>query len=199
MLLRLLPSLEAGSNTDVVVRELASTLFCFGLLLMIWLAKFTSGQALGMIKPTPGDLGWAMVTAMGILILSVGTVRFLDSYGIEIQGAGASRALANRTPAILLMLVACTAISEEIIFRGILIPLITRAGANILVAGMISAVIFAAMHLHVWGLAKVFITIVPGVLFSLLFIMRGSLLSCILAHAIIDLIGLSGLIFMNKN
>jgi hypothetical protein len=46
---------------------------------MIWLAKFTSGQALGMIKPTPGDLGWAMVTAMGILILSVGTVRFLDS------------------------------------------------------------------------------------------------------------------------
>jgi len=72
------------------------------------------------------------------------------------------------------------AVGEEIAFRGILQPLIARAGKNIHLGIWLSAFIFSAYHLQFYGFLP---RMVMAAFFGYLVIWTGSLWPAVLAHA----------------
>ncbi len=79
-------------------------------------------------------------------------------------------------------------ICEEILYRGFLIHYFLAAPfhAGLLLAVIISSVIFGAAHLY-QGVAGVISTTILGLIFSSIFLMTGSLLVPMVLHALIDL------------
>ena len=81
------------------------------------------------------------------------------------------------------------AIHEEILFRGLLMPLLHRLGGPWSVAVVISTLVFAALHVSQGWLAipQVFLV---GLALSLFFLWSRSLLAVIVAHFLFDLLQL---------
>ena len=81
----------------------------------------------------------------------------------------------------LIMIAVLPAIGEEIIFRGVLQPILLKSTKNIHIAVILTAFIFSAFHLQFYGfLPRFFI----GIILGYLFIYSGSLWLPILAHFI---------------
>lgn len=78
-------------------------------------------------------------------------------------------------------------IAEEVIYRGVLFGLVFAWSGNFWIAAIAAAVLFAFAHL-VQGWLAVLIVSVYGLLFQMLYIASGSLLTIILVHFIYDLV-----------
>lgn len=92
----------------------------------------------------------------------------------------------HNLPATLILLVA-VALHEELLFRGLLIPYLRRVLGGWWSAGLISALIFAALHVPHQGLlggAQIFSI---GVILAFFFILSRSLLAVTIAHLLFDL------------
>jgi uncharacterized protein len=81
----------------------------------------------------------------------------------------------------LVVIAVLPAIGEELVFRGLLQPLLHRSFKNIHAAIWISAVLFSAMHLQFFGFVP---RVLLGALFGYLFFWSGNLWIPILAHFI---------------
>jgi hypothetical protein len=81
----------------------------------------------------------------------------------------------------LFMVALLAAVGEELIFRGILVRVITEWAKNHHIAVWISAILFSALHLQFYGFVP---RMVLGVLLGYLFIWSGSLRLPILVHFI---------------
>ena len=88
---------------------------------------------------------------------------------------------------VLMLFVSCTAgICEEIIYRGFAIRVLQARGTRTVWAVLIAGISFALIH----GLAGVFllpIYLLSAVIFSAIFLWRGSLLTAIVTHALFDM------------
>eukprot|EP01128_Nolandella_sp_AFSM9_P009584 TRINITY_DN6196_c0_g1_i1.p1 TRINITY_DN6196_c0_g1~~TRINITY_DN6196_c0_g1_i1.p1 ORF type:complete len:259 (-),score=33.46 TRINITY_DN6196_c0_g1_i1:128-904(-) len=87
-------------------------------------------------------------------------------------------------------------ISEEFVFRGLLIPVSVRSGASVTTAIATSMICFALAHVHhlmvhPWRkvAGQVVVTSVFGLLSSLLFVRTGNLLAPTLAHIFCNWMG----------
>ncbi len=86
-----------------------------------------------------------------------------------------------------LLLLVAVAINEEIIFRGLLLPYLRRVLGSWWSAGLISAMIFAALHIPQQGMLGGGIQIFAiGVVLSVFFILSRSLLAVTFAHLLFD-------------
>jgi membrane protease YdiL (CAAX protease family) len=86
-------------------------------------------------------------------------------------------------------------ICEELVFRGYLIPALSRATGSLLVAAVLSSAVFGVLHAYQRpaGAAR---AAVLGALLAAPLLATGSLLPAIAAHALIDL--LSGLVLRDR-
>jgi membrane protease YdiL (CAAX protease family) len=93
----------------------------------------------------------------------------------------------------LLALVAlAAAISEEIVFRSIVISHIEAATGSTRLAAAVSLATFAFAHLGGWGWSQVLFAAVPGVVLVTFFVWKRNLAVVIIAHFLTDLVGLLG-------
>ncbi len=86
------------------------------------------------------------------------------------------------------------AVFEEVIFRGIMIGKLKKSGKSKMATLIISAVIFAAVHLtNIVGmkpadvLVQVAYSLVVGLIFGAVYIRSGDIISVIIAHALTDI------------
>jgi membrane protease YdiL (CAAX protease family) len=78
-------------------------------------------------------------------------------------------------------------ITEEICFRGYVITRMARITGSVWPGAVLGAISFGIGHLYQgWGGAVMIM--IYGFLFSLLFLARGSLIPCIIAHALQDML-----------
>jgi membrane protease YdiL (CAAX protease family) len=75
------------------------------------------------------------------------------------------------------------AIGEELLFRGVLIRLLTTGMGNVHAAILVSAVLFSSLHLQFYGFVP---RLALGVLFGYLFIWAGTLWLPILVHFVFN-------------
>lgn len=78
--------------------------------------------------------------------------------------------------------------SEEIVCRGLIVFLLqsTFPGLGFIVAGLISSVLFAMMHMYQWILGTIK-TGIFGFMFFMIYYVTGSLILGIILHVIVDL------------
>lgn len=156
------------------------------------------GQRLGsLLAFRPADLGWGLVL-FGILFVAFFACTFVANL-IVYQGPPPS----GEMPSVplwvgLLSIVAAITIgvAEEVMYRGYLQPRfadrIGRWPGLLLVAA-----VFGLQHLGFaltspeYAISRVLATFGTGVVFGLLYLWRGRLMPLIIAHVVLDLIGLS--------
>jgi len=87
-----------------------------------------------------------------------------------------------------ILLLAAVAIHEETLFRGLLLPYLRRLLGSWWAAGLISALLFAILHVPHQGLLGGVQVLGLGIVLAVFFILSRSLLAVILAHLLFDLL-----------
>lgn len=135
---------------------------------------------------TTGVIIGAIIGIVGLTIVGVVAVR---KEGDEIISVGDIQSILprNRQELVLGGLLSINAgIVEELLFRLALPALLFATTGNAIVAIVGSVLLFGIMHSY-QGVAGIVITTVIGALFMMLYVLTGSIVVAIIAHAILDL------------
>lgn len=82
-------------------------------------------------------------------------------------------------------------VAEEILYRGYAIGIGQHVFGSVTIAFIISLVAFIAAHVR-WGFKYQVIAVLwPGVVLSLLFVLTNNMFACILAHLVVNTVGIS--------
>lgn len=84
---------------------------------------------------------------------------------------------------ILLIVTVCTSISEEIVWRGFLLPSVSTMTGNSWIGLFASTILFSLTHLH-QGLTGLVNHIITGLFFGIIFIVTGDITGAIVAHIV---------------
>ena len=167
-------------------------------LVIIWATTKTADGQINLsniagigIKPKDFNL---LNLAIGIMFLFTALIilniisNIIDYYGIF--RAEDITYLLPRSPeekVFWIMLSLIAGVTEELCFRGFVITRLAILTGSVWPGAILGAVSFGLGHLY-QGWAGVAIIGIYGLLFSLLFIARGSLVPCIIAHALQDIL-----------
>lgn len=135
---------------------------------------------------TSGVVIGAILGIVGLTILGVLAVR---KEGDEIISVGDIQAILprNRQELVLGGLLSLNAgVVEELLFRLALPALLFATTGNAIVAIVGSLLLFGMMHSY-QGVAGILITTIIGALFMTVYVLSGSILGAIIAHAVLDL------------
>jgi len=86
-----------------------------------------------------------------------------------------------------IILSVCAGITEEICFRGYVISRMSKLTGTVWPGVILGSISFGLGHLY-QGMAGVALISLYGIMFCLLFIARGSLVPCMIAHALQDIL-----------
>jgi membrane protease YdiL (CAAX protease family) len=135
---------------------------------------------------TGGIIIGAVIGIVALTIIGIAAVR---NEGDEVISIGDIQAILprNRQELVLGGLLSINAgVIEELFFRLAVPALIFATTGNAVVAIIGSLVLFGVMHSY-QGIAGIVITTVIGALFMALYVLSGSILVAIIAHAVLDL------------
>lgn len=127
------------------------------------------------------------------MVLAVAASMVLAEGGLKVRNETVAGSLASRPAELIAMIAVGAAISEEAVFRAAMIPAIRTATGSTSSAIVASTLIFALLHLG-YGVAKLPITFVSALVFAGLFVWRRSLFSCVVGHALNNLVRVTGLL-----
>ena len=129
---------------------------------------------------------WAGLLVLAhILLLFPVTEWVRKAAGLPGYAAGMEEALA--LPAWFRVVAVVTAgVVEETLFRGYAVTRLARLTGSLWLAAAVSASVFAALHLPVWGTGPSLAFLIGGVATTAFFIWRRDLLAMIIAHVAID-------------
>lgn len=193
--LQLLPSLLDASDSGVVFRECTLILGSAGWLVLVTKRSLLQHRAFGLKRPQVSDVGWGVAATFTSLVLSVSATFALSAVGIKVQSGAALDAIAARPKWIIILIALTAAISEEAVLRSAIIAAVESATGRTMVAIVVAAASFAALHIPVYGFEKGLLTIPSAVFMCSFFAWRRSLTSNIIAHSLLDLLAVSGFLF----
>lgn len=162
----------------------------------IWLlAAFAVGASL-MSGFTGRVLGLIALPPVHLTVWSVGTT--LAGFGLLVVARALrvheSPLLAYLLPrtagerAVFVLLALSAGIGEELVFRSFLIPAVGAASGSVWFAAVLSAGVFGMLHTY-QGTAGVVRAGALGLVLAVPFLVTGSVLPSIVAHAVLDLVG----------
>lgn len=187
--LRVLPSLLAADTWGVVLREMVLIGASLLALALIARARTVTPAALGLTRFRPSSVIWGLACGVMTIAASVVMLSVMQRFGLR-QNPAMLAALGAR-PAWLLVIMALTAaISEEVVFRAVMIPHVAAASGSTALGVVVSLAAFALAHAAGWGWAQVLFAAVPGAVLILFFLWRRDLSVCVTGHFLTDMIGL---------
>lgn len=146
-------------------------------------------DAIGLVGlPAPALAGWsaaALAAALAALALFHWTGRILG-----VPEAPVLRELIPRSPAekaVFVGLSASAGVGEELAYRGFAIPALILVGTSPWTAAIASSVAFAFLHVY-QGVLGTIRSGILGLVLAATFLVSGSLVPAILAHALVDVI-----------
>ena len=123
---------------------------------------------------------WLTPDDIGMVLRAAGIAGFASGVGMITALPGWFRVFA----------VVTAGITEEALFRGYVVERLAMLIGSYWVAGVISLAVFALVHLPLWGPGPVLTFVGTGGMLTAFFVRRRDLLANIVAHVIVDGIGL---------
>ncbi len=184
-----MPSLTVASVPAAMLREVVL------LVGSLWLMRYllhkgpvTAGE-MGWLRPSGATFGWGLLCLLGLVIGMV--FLYLIRGWLELDdGLSQIDARAAHPIWMLFIFSAVAAISEEIVYRGILIGWLTRITGAQWSGALVALLLFALSHVGNWGWHYVILAAVPGFVLTLFFIWKRDLGVCIAGHFLLDFVGL---------
>ncbi len=171
-----------------------------------WLVAFAfltaavAAIAFGCERLTWSDLGWGEISWTSLLYAVVLTLFFIFVFGPLAVRALAKTKLGtfdagqNKVAALptwyLCLTIVIVAGGEEWLYRAYALERLYAMIGSIWLAGAVSLLAFAVVHLPVWGIGVSLTTLVSGGIFTAVYIWRRDISCLILAHIVTDLYGL---------
>ena len=177
-----------------VARSLIAQLVMWALLVAIVVITLKCERqplsSLGVRTPAGSSLFWGLIAAAaliyGVVPLATALVAVSDLPGFE-QGLSEVLAL----PLWLrVVAVATGGVVEEVLFRGYAITRLEAVTGSQIFAAAFSVLVFALAHWPLWGPGPVLTFVLSGGFLAAWFLWRRDLVANIVAHAVVDSIGL---------
>ncbi|MDE2434910.1 MAG: CPBP family intramembrane metalloprotease [Sphingomonadales bacterium] len=191
LVVKLHPMLTEATTPLFLSRE--SLLIGGSLILAAWLVRTgpVPASTMGWRRPTWRTMAFGLLCLLVLVVVSVLAIYVMRSWGLS-QSDSVLAALGAK-PIWMLVLIALTAgISEEVLFRGVILNYLASASGKVWLGALGSLAIFALLHAGGWGWSQVLFAAVPGVVLTLFFLWKRDLGICIIGHFLTDLIGLLG-------
>lgn len=143
------------------------------------------------------DISWANL-AVGVIFLLVAIIilnvvsNIINYYGVfETKDITYLLPRTTLEKMVWVILSISAGVTEEISFRGFVITRTTMLTGSVWPGMLLGSLSFGAGHLY-QGVGGATVITIYGLLFALLFVARGSLMPCIIAHALQDILALLG-------
>jgi membrane protease YdiL (CAAX protease family) len=181
----------------VILHKWCEAALAAGLLLYFVLRHSFKPTTFGLRHDRPGQqILWGLATLGSVYVALIATsVVVLVAYFVfpEIEDDLTKRAeFVDAMPvhdlATTLILLVAVAVHEEVLFRGLLLPYLRRVLGSWWSAGLISALIFATLHVPHQGILGGLQVFGIGVVLTLFFVLSRSLPAVVLAHLMFDFI-----------
>lgn len=185
---RLVPGWLTGSDARVVLHALVQIALALGVMIYVLAVERVPAAQLGVRRLSGGTLLWGVLAAIAIIIS--GALVMALTLRLGSTATATLELLARRPVPILLLMAFMAGLSEEIVFRAVLIEHIGALTGRVWIGALGSIVLFAAMHASKWGPLHVLATLPPAVILAGFFLWRRDLGACILAHFLTDAVGL---------
>jgi len=145
---------------------------------------------LGVRRPTLlSPIIVVVLTAFFILLFGPFAFWLVSELGLGTFEAGLSR-LETVPTFILVLTILVVAGGEEWLYRCYAIERLTDWTGNVWLAGLISLLAFAVVHLPFWGPGPALTTLISGGILTLVYIVTRDIAALIVAHVSVDLYGL---------
>ncbi len=160
------------------------------LVAFVLLAEQKSFISIGLGPISRSNVLWGLAGgAAGILAFPVCMV-VLRIFRVPVAPPGDTNGFMSLSLWVRLLILITAAVTEEVLYRGYPITTLQAVGGSLTFAILLPLAVFVIVHLPGWGWSHlVFVTAAGGVL-TLLFVLKGSLWSNIIAHAVIDAVPL---------
>ena len=147
-------------------------------------------SSIGLRRPTWKTFAFGIGTAV-FTLLAVGlTIQFIFSALHLTQNQEALKQIAGLPLWYKVLLVTRAAVGEELLFRGYGIERIEELTGSKLLAGLVTLVLFTFGHLSYWGAAQLIVAGLAGLVLTILYLWRRDLGANIVAHWVIDGVGI---------
>jgi uncharacterized protein len=180
--------LEDSSSVMMnVLGQAALWLLCAVVIGIIWFWERKPLESLWLRPLQWRSLGWAVALFVANLIFLFPITEWVRSaVGLPGYGAGMEKVLSH--PVWFRLLAVLTAgVVEEVLFRGYAITRLVYLTGSLSLSVSLSSLVFAALHLPVWGLGPSLAFLIGGLATSAFFVWQRDLLTMMIAHVAIDL------------
>lgn len=146
-------------------------------------------SAIGLVRPTMRSIAWglgigvAVFVALAVIILGLSRLGLFDNHQ-------ASAVVLDWPLPFRIAVAAAAGLIEEILYRGYAIERLTAVIGHRWIAAVLAVIAFALAHVPFWGWAGIATPLLGGTFFTLIYLWRRDLIACIVAHSVIDLIGI---------
>ncbi len=185
----LFPRRSTGPLPLAILREVVLLLLTGGVLLYVLSVEQVDAAILGLRRPRLSSLAWGVAGAVLLLAVGVALTVALGAFHIRQD----TRTLANLVskPLPMILFIALTAaISEEILFRAVLIDHLGALTHSQWIGAIGSIMAFSVAHLSSWNATQLLFVIPSGTILTILFLWKRDLTACVIAHFLVDSIGL---------
>ena len=179
-------------TTTPVIQRTLMALGCWVLVAIVLVAMARAGRplsAIGLGAPTLQSLAWGIgggLAGIAAFPLGGGLLRLLGGAPLTTDVNG----LVGLPFWTRMLILVTAAVTEEVLYRGYPIPHLQALTGSLAVAAAISLAVFVIIHLPGWGLGHLIFVSLAGSILTALFLLRGDLWSCIIAHGIVDAVPL---------
>lgn len=141
----------------------------------------------------PGARSFAMALVGAALALAGGPIVRLAQSAFggaqKIENSEQFRKLVSIRPSYRLFLVVTAGVTEEVLYRGYAVGIGTQILGSVWLAVLVSSASFVGAHFR-WGASHLASVTWAALVLSGLFVYSGDLVACIVAHTVIDAVGL---------
>ncbi|WP_068071879.1 CPBP family intramembrane glutamic endopeptidase [Novosphingobium lentum] len=188
-IVKLMPHLDTASLPLALLREAVVVAFAIGLAFVVVRIHTFSARELGFVAPNWSTFAWGFVAAVAMVVVSIAMIAAMHVFGVR-QSAAMLSALSSRPVWMILLIGMVAAVSEEILFRSILITHLGALTGKLWVGAVLSLALFGLAHLSGWGVSQVFFAGVAGIIPTVMFVWKRDIGICMIAHFMTDSIGL---------
>lgn len=139
---------------------------------------------LGFRRPALVDLGYALVTAVGILLVYIGTPPLVEALGLPVSESG-GLVDASAGIGVAIAYAVTIGVVEEILYRGYPIERLLAYTDSPLVAGGVTWIVFTAVHAVSWPLGSLLQTALVSAVLTVVYLRRRTLAPVVGAHVLV--------------
>ena len=140
------------------------------------------------MRPKSASIVWGIAIGIAVYAALTLIVVLLATFGL-FENASASQEVLAWAVSWRIVIAVAAGLVEEVLYRGYAIERLSLLTGGRASASAVALAAFALAHVPFWGWAGIAVPLFGGLFFTLLYLWRRDLITCIAAHSTIDLIG----------